>query len=41
MLPHSRVYRAAYVRHLVDLGYAPAETARLVLGEQYLDAGTE
>ena len=29
-------YRAAYLRHLVDLGYTPAETDRLVMGEQHL-----
>ena len=29
-------YRAAYLRHLVDLGYTPAETDRLVMGEQDL-----
>lgn len=32
------VYRAGYLRHLVDLGYTPAETDRLVLGEQTFTA---
>ena len=30
--------RAGYLRHLLDLGYTSAETDRLVMGEQHLDA---
>lgn len=33
---HPDPKRAGYLRHLVDLGYTPAETDRLVLGEQHL-----
>lgn len=38
--PH-HMARAGYLRHLVDLGYTPAETDRLVLGEQHLNDDIE
>lgn len=37
---HHDTGRAEYVRHLVELGYGPAETDRLVLAERRLPDGT-